>query len=108
MNMYTFTLTPNETTFLLDQISMFAEGPPDALLPGEARPYPKLLLKLLGVFYTFSKHEELAEDTIEVGVEELWCIREVAKTAAEVGGERVGRYLLLKVAEGLLKLQGER
>lgn len=106
--MYTLQLTRNETTFLLDQLSMFAEGPPGSLLPGETRPYPVLLTKLLQTLYSFNQSSELTEDSFDVTLEELWCVREVAKTAAEVGGERVGFSLLVKAAEGILKLGGGR
>lgn len=74
---------------------MFTQGPPDA---GEG-PYPNLLLKIGGAILESESQKGLI--TVHLTLNELWMIREVAKSSVVVGSERVGLNLLLKIYGGL-------
>ena len=95
--MYKLELTHNESTHLLDILSMHAEGPPTAEHQG---PYPRLLLKVCGAFLAEQTGEVLPFVMVEQ--HELWVMREVVKSYARVGDEPVGYNLMRKVAQGLL------
>lgn len=103
-NIHAIELTPLEGLFLSDALSMFTQGPPDAM-PGQASPYPDLLLKVGGAVLETQKRK--APVTISLTISELWMIREVAKSSVVVGNERVGLALLTKVYEGIRALTSE-
>lgn len=74
---------------------MFTQGPPDA---GEG-PYPNLLLKIGGAILESESQKGLI--TVHLTLNELWMVREVAKSSVVVGSERVGLSLLLKTYAGI-------
>lgn len=86
-------LTMKEITYLSDALSMFSEGPSK-----DVRAYPELLLKIGAAFL------EVREDTtipLVLVEDELWMVRETAKSGAMVGPEKVGLNLMLKVYAAL-------
>ena len=101
---YPVLLTQLETLYLSDALSMFTQGPPDAL-PGQASPYPNLLLKICGA--VLESEQQKAPVNVHLSLNELWMIRESAKTSVVVGNERVGLSLLLKVYSGIRALTAE-
>ena len=103
-NMYPVELTQLESLYLSDCISMFMQGPPDGL-PGQGAPYPMLLLKIGGAI--LETEEQKAPATAHLSLSELWVIREVTKSSAVVGSERVGLNLLMKVYTGISALSAE-
>ncbi len=98
---YAVRLTQMESLYLSDSISMFSSGPPDAL-PGEASPYPGLLLKIGGA--VLETEQQKADVNVHFSLAELWIIREVTKSSVMVGNERVGMTLLLKTYQGIRSL----
>lgn len=103
-NTHPLQLTLLESLYLSDALSMFTQGPPDAL-PGEASPYPNLLLKVGGA--VLEAEQKKAPVVIHVTLNELWMVREVAKSSVMMGSERVGLNLLLKVYAGIRALTAE-
>lgn len=89
-------LTKTETLYLSDALSYLDEGPTK-----ERAPYPKLLLGLCRLIDEFEEHGGETHE-LPATTEELWRIRDVAKSAARVGNEPVGYTLLVKVARALL------
>ncbi len=103
-NTYPVKMTQLESLYLSDTVSMFMQGPPDAL-PGQASPYPTLLLKIGGAVLETEQHK--APATLHLSLNELWIMREVTKSSVVVGSERVGVSLLIKVYEGIRALAAE-
>lgn len=103
-NTFGIQLTQLESLYLSDSISMFMQGTPDAL-PGQTMPYPNLLLKIGGA--VLETEQQKAEAMIHVSLADLWVIREVTKSSAVIGSERVGLNLLLKVYTGIRELSAE-
>ncbi len=103
-NTHPIQLTQLESLYLSDCISMFMQGPPDGL-PGQGAPYPMLLLKIGGAI--LETEEQRAPATAHLSWSELWVIREVTKSSAVVGSERVGLNLLMKVYTGISALSAE-
>ena len=101
---YAIQLTQLESLYLSDALSMFTQGPPDAL-PGQAAPYPNLLLKIGGA--VLETQQRSAPVSLSLSPCELWVIREVAKSSVVVGNERVGLSLLTKVYEGIRALAAQ-
>ena len=100
-------LTQLEATYLSDSISMHQHGPPNALQE-EGSPYPDLLLKIGGAILELGLDENKeGRATIRCTINELWVMREVAKSSAMIGSERVGFELLHKIFEGIQVLEGE-
>ena len=97
-------LTQLESLYLSDSISMFMQGVPDAL-PGQTMPYPNLLLKIGGAVLETEQQKDTA--TVHVSLADLWVIREVTKSSAVIGSERVGLNLLFKVYTGIRSLSAE-
>ena len=98
---YPIELTLLEGLYLSDSLSMFSQGPPD-VLSEQASPYPNLLLKIGSAVLELDQQETPV--SVCLGLNELWMIREVAKSSAVIGGERVGINLLLKVYRGIRNL----
>ena len=103
-NTYAIELTQLESLYLSDALSMFTQGPPDAL-PSQASPYPGLLLKIGSA--VLETEQRKAPVVVEVTIGELWIIREVAKSSVVVGNERVGLTLLLKIYGGIRTLAAD-
>lgn len=103
-NTYPVELTQLESFYLSDCISMFMQGPPD-YLPGQGAPYPTLLLKIGGAI--LETEQEKAPSTVHLSQSELWVMREVTKSSAVVGSERVGLNLLMKIYTGISALSAE-
>ena len=97
-------LTQMESLYLSDSLSMFMQGPPDSL-PGQASPYPNLLLKIGGAVLETDQQKHPV--SIQVGLPELWVLRELTKSSVVMGSERVGLNLLLKVYAGIQVLSAE-
>lgn len=97
-------LTQLESLYLSDSISMFMQGTPDSL-PGQTMPYPNLLLKIGGAVLETEQLRDTA--TVHVSLADLWIIREVTKSSAVIGSERVGLNLLMKAYTGILALSAE-
>ncbi|MDA0770753.1 MAG: hypothetical protein BZY79_04610 [SAR202 cluster bacterium Casp-Chloro-G4] len=97
-------LTQLESLFLSDSISMFMQGVPDAL-PGQTMPFPDLLLKIGGAVLETEQRKDTAN--VHVSLADLWVIREVTKSSAVIGSERVGLNLLFKVYTGIQSLSAE-
>lgn len=97
MEGYETTLTFNEAILLSDSLSMFSTGPNQG-----SHAYPDLLLKVGGAFMDTGPDKPPAR--VMFSREELWMIREVAKSPISIGSERVGLNLLRKVYAGLLRL----
>ena len=93
-----------ESLYISDSISMYMQGPPDAM-QGQDSPYPNLLLKIGGaVLETDQQH---APAVTYLTIAELWMIREVTKSSVVIGSERVGLSLLLKIYAGIRALTAE-
>ena len=103
-NTYAIELTQLESLYLSDALSMFTQGPPDAL-PNQVSPYPDLLLKIGSA--VLETEQRKAPVVVELTIEELWIIREVAKSSVVVGNERVGLSLLLKIYGGIRTLAAD-
>ena len=101
---YPVQLTQLECLYISDSLSMFTQGPPDEL-PGQGSPYPNLLLKIGSA--VLETAQQKAPVVLQLGLAELWVIRETAKSSVVVGGERVGLNLLLKIYEGIRALIAE-
>ncbi len=101
---YPIQLSQLESLYLSDAMSMFTQGPPDAL-PDQASPYPTLLLKIGSAILESEQHK--APATVYLSLGDLWTMREVAKSSVVVGGERVGLNLLLKIYAGIRALTAE-
>ena len=74
-------------------------------MPGQASPYPNLLLKIGGAVLETDQQKHPV--TIQVGLPELWVLRELTKSSVVMGSERVGLNLLLKVYAGIQVLSAE-
>ncbi len=106
-NTYPIKLTQLESLYLSDALSMFSQGPPDAL-PGQSSPYPTLLLKVCGaVLAVLEGEQQNASATVYLSLPELWMVREVTKSSVVIGSERVGLSLLMKVYAGIRALAAE-
>ena len=103
-NTFGIKLTQLESLYLSDSISMFMQGTPDSL-PGQTMPYPNLLLKIGGAVLETAQQSDTA--TVHVSLADLWIFREVTKSSAVIGSERVGINLLLKAYTGILALSAE-
>ena len=103
-NTFGIDLTQLESLYLSDSISMYMQGTPDSL-PGQTMPYPNLLLKIGGAVLETGQQRDTA--TIHVSLADLWIIREVTKSSAVIGSERVGMNLLFKAYTGILALSAE-
>jgi hypothetical protein len=103
-NTYAVQLTQLESLYLSDSMSMFTQGPPDAL-PGQVSPYPALILKIGGAVLETYQHQRPV--TVHLDIGELWMVREVTKSSVVIGSERVGLNLLLKVYKGIRALSAE-
>jgi hypothetical protein len=90
-----------ESLFLSDSMSMFMQGPPDAM-QGHDSPYPNLLIKIGGA--VLETDQQGATSTICVNILELWMMREVTKSSIVIGNERVGVNLLVKIYAGIRAL----
>ncbi|HZX50297.1 MAG TPA: hypothetical protein VFE94_04125 [Candidatus Paceibacterota bacterium] len=101
MDTFPMELTPGEILYLSDHLSMFGQGPPDAL-PGQNSPYPQLLTKICSALLETVSTEK--PTTVRMELSELWIIREVAKSNVMVGHEQVGLQLVGKVCAGILGL----
>lgn len=91
-------VTSNEALYLSDRLSIYHYEHPDS---EEYSPFPGLLLKISAVI--------LADAPIKVALtsNDLWCIREEAKSSVKIGVENVGLNLLKKVYKALLGLAAE-
>ncbi len=98
---YFLQLTPLESLYLSDSLSMFTQGPPDALSES-ASLLPDLLLKVGAAVLETDRTKEPVD--VALALHELWIVREVAKSSVVVGSERVGLNLVIKVYEGLRHL----
>ena len=98
---YSIQLTPLESLYLSDSLSMFTQGPPD-VLSESASPLPDLLLKVGAAVLETDRTNEPVD--VVLALSELWIVREVAKSSVVVGSERVGLSLVIKVYEGLRHL----
>jgi len=103
-NTYAVQLTQLESLYLSDSMSMFTQGPPDAL-PGQVSPYPTLIQKIGGAVLETHQHKRAV--TVQFDLGELWMVREVIRSSVVIGNERVGLKLLLKVYRGLRALSAE-
>jgi len=104
LDTFAIELTQLESLYLSDSISMFMQGTPDAL-PGQAMPFPNLLLKIGGAVLETA---ELGNTAVaHLSLSDLWIIREVTKSSVVVGSERVGMNLLSKAYTGILALCAE-
>jgi hypothetical protein len=90
-------ITQHEATFLSDALSMFTQGPNP-----EVRAYPDLLLKIGAALLEMTPSHPVC--CVALDRDELWMVREVAKTGVTVGSEKVGLNLLLKAYAGLRRL----
>ncbi len=97
-------LTQMESLYLSDSLSMFMQGPPDSI-PGQASPYPTLLLKIGGAVLETDQQKQPV--SVQFGLSELWVLRELTKSSVVMGSERVGLNLLLKVYAGIQALSAE-
>ena len=97
-------ITQMESLYLSDSLSMFMQGPPDSI-PGQASPYPTLLLKIGGAVLETDQQKHPV--SIQVGLPELWVLRELTKSSVVMGSERVGLNLLIKVYAGIQVLAAE-
>ncbi len=100
MEDYEVELTQHEVTFLSDSLSIFTQGPSP-----ESRAYPDLLLKMGAAFLEMGPSKLIS--CVALSRDELWMIREVAKSSVSVGPERVGLNLLTKAYKGLRRLHAE-
>ena len=98
---YSIQLTLLESLYLSDSLSMFTQGPPDVLSESDS-PLPDLLLKIGAAVLETDRTKEPVE--VALALNELWIVREVAKSSVVVGSERVGLNLIIKVYEGLRHL----
>lgn len=103
-NTYPIQLTQLESLYLSDSISMFTQGPPDAL-PGQISPFPNLLLKIGGA--VLETEQQKSPATAHLNLSELWMIREITKSSAVIGSERVGLNLLMKIYNGIRALSAD-
>lgn len=103
-NTFAIELTQLESLYLSDSISMFMQGAPDAL-PGQTMPFPNLLLKIGGAVLETEQQKGTA--VAHVSLPDLWIIREITKSSAVIGSERVGINLLFKAYTGILALSAE-
>jgi hypothetical protein len=101
---YPVQLTQLECLYISDTLSMFTQGPPDEL-PSQGSPYPNLLLKIGSA--VLETEQQKAPVELQFSLNELWVIREIAKSSVVVGGERVGLNLLLKIYRGIRALIAE-
>ena len=101
---YPVQLTQLECLYISDTLSMFTQGPPDEL-PSQGSPYPNLLLKIGSA--VLETEQQKAPVELQFSLNELWVIREIAKSSVVVGGERVGLNLLLKIYQGIRALIAE-
>lgn len=101
MTSYSIQLTLLESLYLSDSLSMFTQGPPD-VLSESASPFPDLLLKVGAAVLETDRTKEPVD--VALSLNELWIVREVAKSSVVVGSERVGLNLVIKVYEGLRHL----
>lgn len=104
LSTFAIELTQLESLYLSDSISMFMQGTPDAL-PGQAMPFPNLLLKIGGAVLETAGQRDTA--IAHVSLADLWVIREITKSSVVVGSERVGMNLLFKAYTGILALCAE-
>ncbi len=104
LDTFAMELTQLESLYLSDSISMFMQSTPDAL-PGQALPFPNLLLKIGGAVLETAEQRDTA--VAHVSLSDLWIIREVTKSSVVVGSERVGMNLLSKAYAGILALCAE-
>lgn len=95
---YFIQLTLLESLYLSDSLSMFTQGPPE-VLSESASPLPELLLKIGAAVLETDRMKEPVD--VALALQELWIVREVAKSSVVVGSERVGLNLIIKVYEGL-------
>lgn len=105
MERYKLILTPLEVGYLSDALSAYA-GP----LPGtRTTPYPDLLKKVGSAFLEVNneKHDGNETTFIMVTLDELWIIREFAKTSVMVGNEKVGMSLAVKSYSGIMEFDRE-
>jgi len=97
-------ITRLEAIYLSDALSMHSQADPRT--GAEANPYahfPGLLLKIGGaVLETAVPMVNEAEAVLDE--RELWVVREVCKSSVQVGTEKVGMSLLLKVYQDLLSM----
>lgn len=98
---YPVEITQLEGLFLSDALSMFSQGPPDAMSE-QASPYPDLLLKIGSAVLELDRNKTPV--TVCFDLNELWMMREVSKSSVVVGGERVGINLLVKVYSAIRSL----
>ncbi len=101
METYTIKIGSLEALYLSDAISMFQHGPPMAGVDFSA--FPDLLVKV-GACVLYTEEHKGIETGLGLTVEELWMVREVAKSSVVVGSERVGLKLLVKAYGELMKV----
>ncbi len=92
-------LTRAECLYLSDVLSFQASGPRQE---GDGA---GLLLKIGAAFLETAP--EKPPVSIQVSGDELWMIREVAKSGVALGTEKVGLNLMAKVYQGLLSLYAQ-
>jgi hypothetical protein len=97
---YSIRLTLLESLYLSDSLSMFTQGPPEVL--SESASLQDLLLKVGAAVLETDRTKEPVD--VALALDELWIVREVAKSSVVVGSERVGLNLVIKVYEGLRHL----
>ena len=98
MTTYSIQLTLLESLYLSDSLSMFTQGPPDVLTDSSSS-VSDLLLKVGAAVLETDRTKEPVD--VALALNELWIVREVAKSSVVVGSERVGLNLIIKVYEGL-------
>ena len=101
---YKTEITYNEGLYLSSVLSMHHKGPPDSTYDVI---YPNLLLKLGGAILESNESETKRPATVHLTEQELWVVREMAKSHVTVGTEKVGLNLLIKAYTGLLQLRAE-
>lgn len=101
---YKIKVSQLEGLYLADSISMFQHGPPmEGRSPMVGDMFPGLLLKIGACVLYAETNKGMGDVDLELTEEELWVIREAAKSSVVVGSERVGLKLLVKVYAELLR-----
>lgn len=91
-----------ESLYLSDAVSMFTPGPPMAAA-GESSVFPRLIIKI-GVCVLYTEANKATSVTLGLTEDELWVVRELAKSSVYVSSEKVGLKLLVKVFEHLVPM----
>ncbi|KKK44353.1 hypothetical protein LCGC14_3167250, partial [marine sediment metagenome] len=102
---YPIVIGAPEALYLSDAVSMFTKGPP---LAGDEQSgvFPRLLVKI-GACVLYTDTNKGTAATLELTDDELWAVREVAKSSVYIGSEKVGLKLLVKVFEHLVLVHSE-